>query len=301
MPGFSHRVQRLFVVQEGVGARHQLLARGMSPGQIDHARRVMRLLDVHPGVYAVVPVPLLSDDARLMAAILATRGRAVLSHGTAAWRWHLITARPQQIELATRLELLEPRGILIHRTELRAGDLCRNGRFRTTTVARTLLDLAVEYDTEPLVRALAEAEFHHRLRPADVLATLRRGHAGSSRLRAALDLHVPGYGAMRSQLERGFRSLLIAHGVPLPERNQRVGRWTVDCIWRDLLVAVELDGAQHDEGGQSAIDAQRDLWLRRHGWIIRRYSYAQVMARDAEEVVADLLDAFAEARARQAA
>jgi hypothetical protein len=35
---------------------------------------------------------------------------------------------------------------------------------------------------------------------------------------------------MNSRLERRFRELLIRHGIELPERNQEVGPWTVDCL-----------------------------------------------------------------------
>jgi very-short-patch-repair endonuclease len=298
MAEFPHRVRRLVVVQGGAVARYQLLARGMTDGSIEHAREVGRLGDLHRGVYCAIPRELLGEDAHLIAALLATRGRAVLSHGTAAWRWKLIPAQPLQIELASRLELVEPRGVRLHRTELRMWDTGPNGRFRSTNVTRTLLDLAVRYEEAPLLRALEEAEFHHGVTPAHALAVLRRGHAGSARLRAALDVHVPGYGAMRSRLERRFRKLLIAYGVSLPVRNRRIGPWIVDCIWLDLRVVVELDGGQHERPHQAAVDAERDLWLRRNGYIVRRYTWEQVTARDASDVIADLLDAFAEARAR---
>ena len=74
----------------------------------------------------------------------------------------------------------------------------------------------MRYDRHALLRALAEAEFHHDLRPADVERTLRRGHPGSANLRAALHEHAPGHGEMKSRLERRFRTLLIRHGIELP-------------------------------------------------------------------------------------
>ena len=279
-------------------ARAQLLARGMKRGQIDRARISGRLVDVHPGVYAIAPMELLSADARLIAALLVFRGRTVLSHRTAALRWGIVSAAGDDVDLASHLELVAPAGIEAHRTTLRPGDVVRDRRFRLTTPTRTLLDLAVRFHRAPLLAALEEAEFQHRVRPADVLAVLRRGHPGSARLRAALDEHVPGFGEMRSRLERAFRRLLIAHDMPLPLRNARLGRWTVDCLWATERVVVELDGGQHLLPRQAAVDAERDLWLRRNGWTVRRYTYAQVTGADRREVVADLRDAFAEAPAR---
>lgn len=189
---------------------------------------------------------------------------------------------------------------LLRNSRLRPGDVATHGGFPITSVPRTLLDLALRYETAPLLQALAESEFRHDLRPADVLGALRRGHPGSARLRAALALHVPGYGEAKSGLERRFRRLLIAHAIPLPARNVRVGRWEVDCLWRELRVVVELDGRQHDRPHQATVDGDRDLWLRRHGYVLRRYGEAQLRDRE-EEVLADLMDALGEARARASA
>ena len=144
------------------------------------------------------------------------------------------------------------------------------------------------------MRALAEAEFQHDLRPADVERTLRRGHPGSANLRAALAAHAPGHGEMKSRLERRFRALLVRRGIELPSRNEEIGPWTVDCVWPERRVVVELDGRQHERPHQADADDDRDLWLRRHRYVARRYGRRQVDERP-NDVVADLLDAFAEA------
>jgi very-short-patch-repair endonuclease len=225
---------------------------------------------------------------------LAAGERAVLSHGTAAWRWNIVPAPPTRIELAAPSDRTAPAGLILHRSRFRPGDLTPNAPLPTTSVPRTLLDLAVRYNRGQLLKALAEAEFHHDLRPTDVLRTLRRGHPGSASLRAALDQHTPGHGEARSYLERRFRLLLIEHRIELPERNAPLGPWTIDCLWLDRRVAVELDGRQHDRPHQAESDDDRDLWLRRHGYIARRYGERQVTHRPID-VIDDLDDAFAEA------
>jgi very-short-patch-repair endonuclease len=188
-------------------------------------------------------------------------------------------------------------GVTLYRpAALRAGDVVRDGRFPTTSVARTALDLAVRYQRPALVRMLAEAEFQHDLCPNDILRTVRRGHPGTAKLRAALDDHAPGHGKVKSDLERRFRRLLVARGVELPLRNQPIGPWEVDCVWPKLRVAVELDGRQHERPARADRDDDRDLWLRRHGWLPRRYGRRQVEDQPAA-VVDDLLAAFAEAQA----
>lgn len=221
----------------------------------------------------------------------------MLANGTAAWRWQTIPAPPVMIELATPHRRAAPEGIVLHRCDrIRPGDVTRNGRFRSTSVARTLLDLAVRYDTGALLRALAEAEFHHDLRPDDIKRTLRRGHPGSANLRAALAAHAPGHGKVKSDLERRFRRLLVTRGIELPIRNHAIGPWEVDCVWPDRRVAVELDGRQHQRPHQADRDDDRDLWLRRHRWLPRRYGDHQ-LKQQPDAVIEDLHAAFKEAQA----
>jgi very-short-patch-repair endonuclease len=275
--------------------RAQLLAAGVSPSALGRAVRAGKLHPVHRGVYAAVAPELLTEDGHLLAALLATGDGAVLSHGTAAWRWRTIPAPPSMIELALPRDHAQIEGLTVFVSRnLRPGDTSLNGRFPTTSVPRTLLDLATRYERRALLKALAEAEFQHDLRPTDVERALRRGHPGSANLRAALAQHAPGHGEMKSRLERRFRNLLIRHGIELPQRNQEVGPWTVDCLWHERRVVVELDGRQHERPHQADSDDDRDLWLRRHGYVARRYGKRQIEQRP-DEVIADLLEAFAEA------
>jgi very-short-patch-repair endonuclease len=288
------RVREIAGRQHGIVSRPQLLAAGLVDSAIHRALRAGRLHLVHPGVYSTQAPELAGEDALLIAALFAAGDGAALSHGTAAWRWRIIPAPPTTIELAVRNRRTAPRGLTLHRSTLRPADLTHNTNLPTTTVPRTLLDLAATYAQPPLLRALAEAEFHHDLRPADILRTLRRGHPGSAGLRAALDCHTPGHGDARSDLERLFRRLLIEHRIELPSRNHPLGPWTIDCLWPDRRVAVELDGRQHERPRQSDSDDDRDLWLRRHGYVARRYGRRQIEGRP-DAVVADLEDAFAQA------
>jgi very-short-patch-repair endonuclease len=270
------------------------LRAGVSSSAIQRALRAGRLHRIHKGVYSTQAPELAAEDALLIAALLAAGDGAVLSHGTAAWRWRLIAAPPRSIELAVPQHRTAPSGLTVHQTHLRPDDLSLNARFPTTSVPRTLLDLAVRYERRTLLRALAEAEFHHDIRPADIERTLRRGHPGSANLRAALEQHAPGHGQVKSNLERRFRMLLVRNRIELPLRNASLGPWTVDCLWPDQRVVVELDGRQHARPHQADSDDDRDLWLRRNRYVARRYGTRQVDER-ANDVIADVLEAFAEA------
>jgi very-short-patch-repair endonuclease len=290
----SRGVRAIAAGQQGVIDRPQLLTAGVTNAAIDRALRSGRLHRIHRGVFSTLAPELATEDALLIAALLAAGDGAVLSHGTAAWRWHIIPAPPARIELTVPRTRTPPRGVTLFQGKLRPDDLFLDARLPRTSVPRTLLDLATRYDQRALLRALAEAEFQHDTRPEDILRTLRRGHPGSANLRAALKAHAPGHGETKSQLERRFRKLLIKHDIDLPLRNEPLGPFTIDCLWPDRRVAVELDGRQHDRPNQADSDDDRDLWLRRNRYMARRYGGKQITARP-DDVVADLQDAFAQA------
>ena len=68
----------------------------------------------------------------------------------------------------------------------------------------------------------------------------------------------------------------------------------MDCLWPEQRVVVELDGGQHGRPHQADVDRERDLWLRRHRYVARRYGKRQI-EQQPDEVLADLLNACAEA------
>jgi very-short-patch-repair endonuclease len=99
----------------------------------------------------------------------------------------------------------------------------------------------------------------------------------------------------RSDLERDFLQLCRHYRLPTPEVNVRVGRWTVDFLWRRQRLAVETDSLRY-HGGSVAFedDHARDLDLRARGFDVRRFTERQVLDASAQ-VAADLRDALAPA------
>lgn len=96
----------------------------------------------------------------------------------------------------------------------------------------------------------------------------------------------------RSDLETDFLRLCERHRLPRPEVNVKVGRLTVDFLWRAQRVAVETDFYEYHRGRVAFRDDRaRDLELRRHGYGARRYSEEQVNDEPAA-VMADLRDAL---------
>src|SRR3954467_5024298 len=129
--------------QHGVVVRGQLLAAGVDGSAIDRALRAGVLHRVHRGVYVAVAAELLTEEGHLVAALLAAGNGALLSHGTAAWRWRIIPAPPSVMQLAVPRPRTAPAGVTFHESaRLRADDTTTNAGFPTTSVPRTLLDLA---------------------------------------------------------------------------------------------------------------------------------------------------------------
>jgi very-short-patch-repair endonuclease len=92
----------------------------------------------------------------------------------------------------------------------------------------------------------------------------------------------------RSDLERDFLRLCRRHGIPDPEVNVKVGRWTVDFLWREARIAVETDFYGYHRGRVAfRDDRRRDLELRRAGFAVHHFSEEQVNDRPVE-VIADL-------------
>jgi very-short-patch-repair endonuclease len=138
-----------------------------------------------------------------------------------------------------------------------------------TTLARTISDIDGVLPPQWVRRAIRQAEFAgYRLGDGD---------------------EVDG---TRSELERDFLRLCRRYRLPVPEVNVRVGRWTVDFIWRSRRLVVETDGFRYHRGKVAFEDDHaRDLDLRRQGFDVRRFTYRQVNDRPAE-VAADLRDAL---------
>jgi len=90
----------------------------------------------------------------------------------------------------------------------------------------------------------------------------------------------------RSDLEEDFLRFLAKHGFPPPHVNVKVGKFTVDFLWPEQMLAVETDFFDYHRGHQAfEDDHQRDLELRRLGYTVRRYTGAQLDDYPAEIVV----------------
>jgi very-short-patch-repair endonuclease len=290
----SVRVAGIAAQQSGVISRRQLLAVGVSDAWITRAVRSGRLHRIHPAVYAVGHVGL-SVRGRLIAALLYAGSGSALSHLTGLWWLALLPyggragvrgRPPRRFDVTTPGRASSLPDLRLHRG--RRIDVITQDGLPVTAVTRTLIDAAPSLPFRDLRVAVAEAEYRGMLDLDELPGTLGRGRRGSAALRRALGRHIPQLARTRSELERRFLELCERHGIRLPEVNAKVAGFTVDALWREARVVVELDGRiAHDSPSRSEADRRRELALRAAGYTLHRYTWHQV-TRQPGAVAADL-------------
>ena len=263
--------------QYGVIARAQLAGLGLGRGAIDHRLAVGRLHPVHRGVFAVGHA-VLSRHGVWMAAVLAAGPGAVLSHRSAAALWGIrdtARARPE-VSVARRCE--RP-GVDAHRVTLAEDEITAERGIPVTTPARTLLDLAGQLTPQQLERAIHETEYRRLASPLslDALLTRHRGRPGTAALKRIVERGALGLDITKSELETEFLAFLDAHDLARPKVNELIGAYTVDALWPQPRLVVELDSRQaHQTARAFEQDRARDRDLQVQGYRIVRITYRQL-------------------------
>jgi very-short-patch-repair endonuclease len=189
-----------------------------------------------------------------MAAVLACGPDAVLSHTSAAALWQLLPQRGF-VHVTVSSNGRSRHGIRVHRsTTLFPSGVTRRDGIPVTTPSRTLADLR---------RLLPQPQFAAALRQAEYLGLpldngLEPDHT-------------------RSELESRFLALCRRHRLPQPEVNVPLGPFTVDFLWPETRLVVELDGYRA-HAGRTAFEADRarDVELKALGYDVLRLTWRQV-------------------------
>jgi very-short-patch-repair endonuclease len=239
--------------QHGVVSARQLVALGFPKATISSAVTRGRLHPLHRGVYAVGHEAL-TWEGRLLAAVLANEP-AVASHVTAAWIHGLLRTRPGTFHLTAPSRRHRKKLVVVHFARLDPDDVTTVGGIPVTSPARTVLDLAAG-DVGRLLERADEAGLLDRRR---FEATLARagGHPGRARFAAALRAYRPEGAVLRSNLEKRFRDLVLAAGLPRPQTNVAVEGYELDAYWEAEGFAVELD-VYATHGSPRSFEADRE-------------------------------------------
>ncbi len=267
--------------QHGVVTRAQLIQAGLTADAIRSRVRAGRLLSLHRGVYLLGTLrgPLLPVRHREMAAMLACGRGAVVARRSALWLLELVPCQPPGPVhvLLARGRCRQP-GVLAHRVaSIPGGDVEIVERIRTTTPIRSILDTAADARPRELEQIIARAERLGRLDTEALRDRLERerGRPGTPLLRAILA--GPGPAFTRSPAEDGLLALLREAGLPEPECNVVIFGHEADFFWRNLGVAVEVDGyAYHHLRHPFERDRGRGLDLAARGIEVHRVTWRQI-------------------------
>lgn len=244
----------------------------MSDAAIVYGVAAGRLVIVEHGVLAVAPVLEHDDWGRWMGATLTAPGSALSHESAAAARgfWGL----RRQFETVTRPGNGGPRrfgGVLVFRSSTLDGDVTKLNGVPSTSVARTLLDLACTVSDRALGRSLREA-VRLELTSVGALAVYLgsvRGRRGSARLAKTLARYT-GLPLERARSGAEVRAMEILRdaGVPVPKLNMRIAGEEADLSWSRERLIIEIDGAPfHLDVGE---DARKQAVWETAGWRVRR-------------------------------
>jgi predicted transcriptional regulator of viral defense system len=237
----------------GVFTNREALAAGYRDEDVRAELSTRGWVRLRKGVYiAGDDVP--STDARqqhlvdCLAVLLSLGTGPVVSHASAARLHDLIVPRAEarDVRVTAEDQWRRGRGYRVARAALPDGDVRPWLAFRTTSVARTLVDCAREWSLTDSVIAIDAAMQSLKIDRAElhraVLAgTHRVGIPGAARALGLAD------GRAESPLETKGRLALLSAGLPRPELQVEVhdhagliGR--VDAWYAEAAVALEFDG-----------------------------------------------------------
>jgi very-short-patch-repair endonuclease len=192
-----------------------------------------------------------------MAAVLACGTGAALSHAAAAIHWGLVRPAGGTIDVSvpTQAGRRAPVGVRLHRrAALDSKSVTVHRAIPVTDVTRTIADLRGVLSPGLVRRAARQAALFHGV--DDSALTL----------------------GTRSDLELDFLAFCRRRRLPAPEVNVRLASGlTVDFLWPASKLVVETDDHRYHRGSVSfEEDRLRDLRLRRRGYLVHRYTGAQL-------------------------
>ncbi len=214
-----------------------------------------------------------------MAAVLYAGADAVASHQSAAALWGLVRSPPSIVEVtvapARRVRI---DGIKSHRTRRLEGlDVGVCDGIPVTSPARTIIDMAPRLGPIGLEGLIVEADKRDLIDHVSLLrfARSRAGLPGAARVSRLLEAHA--FVLTDSELERLFRPIARAAGLPAPQTGARVHGWKVDFYWPQLGLVVETDGLRyHRTPTQQTRDRRRDQTLTAAGLVGLRFTHWQI-------------------------
>jgi hypothetical protein len=286
-------IGRLASKQHGVVSYDQLVARGMTPRQIERRVDNGSFERVHLGVMRLLGAPE-SYAQRLVAGYLAIGPEAAASHRAAACVHELLRYGDPPVEVTTiRRRSPEVSGVVVHRLmDLHQRWVVEIDGVRVTTVARTLVDLGAVASRRTVEAALDRAAgrklvTYREVRDA-MLAVARQGRRGVGTIRSLLDARIDEVipaGVFSARMATVLRGTGLPRAVPeytvLDEHGGFVA--VVDFAYPEKRLAIEVDGYEfHSSPRAIRVRNQRDRMLSSIGWLALHFDWGEVERRPHE-------------------
>ncbi|MGN6869747.1 MAG: type IV toxin-antitoxin system AbiEi family antitoxin domain-containing protein [Solirubrobacteraceae bacterium] len=279
--------------QHGVIALHQLMEFGLSARAVQDRAATGRLHRIHHGVYSLVPRELLKWEGLYMAAVLACGPGAVLSHRSAARLHGLRNYGYYRVEVTVpKRSTRTHSGVAVHRsTTLTQADVTVINNIPTTTVARTLFDIAEHITPRQLERAFDQADIMQALDLNEIRDQLARNptRPAAKAVNHLLKTHYIGSTPTDNDFEDAFLALTRSLGLPDPTPQFYIDPQDgdppirADFAWPADKIVVETDGQRtHGTRGAFESDRRRDQRLTAAGWTVIRTTWRQLTQRPHE-------------------
>jgi len=287
---WRQHITEVLELHGGIASRQELLSR-VPATVLDGLVGRRTLTRLFPHVYCASG-DRVDDDLLLRAALRHAGPGAAVSHTSALAVWGLVDLRPpvhltvdQSVRRAGSPDLVVHRRL---RFRARPPQVVVRHGLPVTDLARSLVDawpLLPVGDRRPLLLDAARRRLVTAPALADALAE-RPNVGGHRTLAQAIDLVHDG---CESELEAlGVLGVFQHRSLPRGVGQYRLalpgGTIRLDRAWPHVKVAVELDGARHHTSPEDRRrDLARDTALAAEGWVVLRFTYADVR-RDPERV-----------------
>lgn len=175
----------------------------------------------------------------------------------------------------------------MHFLQVEKEDVTRRSGIRTTTAARTLLDLSETLTEERLERAIDDAIRKRVTDEAALRACLERnrtrGRSGVVRFERVLDERKGLLWVNGSDQEVQFLKLLIGAGLPAPAQQHWIvtankRRYRADFVFVAERLVLEVDSFEYHRGNAAAHDEDvaRKADLEAEGWMVLAVTPRQI-------------------------
>lgn len=191
-------------------------------------------------------------------------------------------------------EITPPAGVVVHRMRLADDDRHPYSRPPTTTIGRAVVDAAAWARSDEQARLVIATAFQQRLVTAEEIGHVLDRRPATRRRQLVIATTRDAAGGSHSTGELLLVTICRNARLPLPTRQVRFrdlsGRIRyLDAVFDPWRVAVEVDGAHHDDVGQSWDDSERDNALLLAGYRVLRFPVH--LLRERPHVVAERIRA----------